>query len=92
MTNTASSPQLDAALQARLDAAAAASRELPDRPANLTLLRIYALYKQATQGDAHGDRPSGFIDRAKYDAWASLAGTPPAEAAESYIELIDSLG
>ncbi|MEY4748189.1 MAG: hypothetical protein RIQ60_403 [Pseudomonadota bacterium] len=91
MTDAASAPLLDAALQARLDAAAAASRELPERPANLTLLRIYALYKQATQGDAHGDRPAGFVDRAKYDAWAALAGTPPAEAAGHYISLIESL-
>jgi diazepam-binding inhibitor (GABA receptor modulator, acyl-CoA-binding protein) len=91
MTDTTSPSSLDPALQARLDAAAAASRQLPERPANLTLLRIYALYKQATQGDAGGERPSGFIDRAKHDAWASLSGTAPAEAAESYIALIESL-
>jgi acyl-CoA-binding protein len=90
--STAPTIPLPPDLQARLDAAAAASRQLAERPANLTLLRIYALYKQATQGDASGDRPSGFIDRAKFDAWRALAGTPPTEAAESYIELIDSLG
>ncbi|MFM2121093.1 MAG: hypothetical protein RL722_2561 [Pseudomonadota bacterium] len=78
-------------LSARLAAAAAASRELPERPANLTLLRIYALYKQATQGDAGEERPSGFVERAKHDAWKALAGTAPAEAAEQYIELIESL-
>jgi acyl-CoA-binding protein len=82
---------LPADLQARLDAAAAASRDLPERPANMTLLRIYALYKQATLGDAQGERPSGFVDGAKFDAWKSLAGTAPAEAAQHYIDLIDSL-
>ncbi|MFM2068250.1 MAG: hypothetical protein RLZZ584_3159 [Pseudomonadota bacterium] len=78
-------------LQARLEAAAAASRQLAERPANLTLLRIYALYKQATQGDAGDERPGGFVERAKHDAWKSLAGTPAAEAAGSYIALIESL-
>jgi acyl-CoA-binding protein len=89
--STAPTP-LSADLQTRLEAAAAASRDLAERPANLTLLRIYALYKQATLGDAGSDRPSGFVDGAKHDAWKSLAGMAPADAAESYIALIESLG
>lgn len=80
---------LDAAFQA----AVAQSTSLPEKPASLTLLRIYALYKQATQGDASGERPgmTDFVGRAKYDAWATLAGTSNDEAKQNYIDLIESL-
>lgn len=80
---------LDAAFQA----AVAQSTSLPEKPASLTLLRIYALYKQATQGDASGERPgmTDFVGRAKYDAWATLAGTSSDEAKQNYIDLIESL-
>jgi diazepam-binding inhibitor (GABA receptor modulating acyl-CoA-binding protein) len=57
-------------------AAVADSKKLPEKPDNMTLLKIYALYKQATEGDVEGKRP-GFTDmvgRAKYDAWAALKG------------------
>ncbi|MCK7499893.1 MAG: acyl-CoA-binding protein [Comamonadaceae bacterium] len=52
------------------------ARQLPEKPDNATLLKIYSLYKQATDGDVEGKRP-GFTDlvgRAKYDAWAKLEG------------------
>ena len=57
--------------------AVAASKNLEERPDNATLLKIYALYKQATAGDVEGKRP-GFTDmigRAKWDAWNELKGT-----------------
>lgn len=83
------SNDLDTAFQA----AVAQSTSLAEKPANLTLLRLYALYKQATQGDASGDRPgmTDFVGRAKYDAWAALAGTANDEAKQNYIDLIESL-
>ena len=68
-------------LQARFDAAVANSKSLPERPDNTVLLKLYALYKQASEGDVEGRRP-GFTDlvgRAKYDAWAALKGTGPAD-------------
>ncbi len=80
-------------LKTQFDQAVADSKNLPERPDNMTLLRIYALYKQASEGDASGERP-GFTDmvgRAKWDAWKSLEGTPPEEAMQSYVELIESL-
>ena len=80
-------------LQARFEAAQAASKALPERPDNMTLLEIYALYKQATNGDAEGERP-GFTDmvgRAKYDAWVGLKGTSKEEAVQKYIDLITDL-
>ena len=80
-------------LQAEFEAAVASSKTLTERPDNQTLLRIYALYKQASEGDVSGRRP-GFTDlvgRAKYDAWAGLQGTPAEAAMQAYIDLIAEL-
>jgi diazepam-binding inhibitor (GABA receptor modulator, acyl-CoA-binding protein) len=80
-------------LQSRFDQAMADSKNLPDRPDNMTLLKIYALYKQASRGDADGERP-GFADmvgRAKWDAWNALHGKSADEAMQEYIDLIESL-
>ena len=80
-------------LQARFEAAVANSKTLSERPDNATLLKLYALYKQASDGDVEGKRP-GFTDmvgRAKYDAWAGIKGTSSEEAMNQYIALIDSL-
>lgn len=82
-----------AKLQASFDAAVAASKQLPEKPDNMTLLKIYSLYKQATEGDVEGKRP-GFTDmvgRAKYDAWATLKGKSQDEAKQEYVDLIESL-
>lgn len=68
-------------------------KELPEKPGNMTLLRLYALFKQASEGDVHGDKP-GFADivgKYKYDAWAALKGTPQDKAKEQYVELVESL-
>ena len=68
-------------------------KQLTERPGNLTLLRLYALYKQASLGDVQGDKP-GFADIAgkyKYDAWGALAGTPQDTAKQQYIGLVESL-
>jgi acyl-CoA-binding protein len=73
--------------------AQADSKNLPERPDNMTLLKIYALFKQGSTGDVEGDRP-GFTDmvgRAKYDAWAGLKGTSQEEAQQQYIDLIEEL-
>jgi len=68
-------------------------KQLPERPGNLTLLRLYALFKQATEGDAHGDRPgmTDIVGKYKYDAWAALQGTPQDTARQLYVELVESL-
>ena len=73
--------------------AQADSKNLPERPDNMTLLKIYALFKQGSTGDVEGDRP-GFTDmvgRAKYDAWAGFKGTSSDAAMQQYIDLIESL-
>ena len=74
--------------QAQLD-----SKNLPERPDNMTLLKIYALYKQGSSGDATGERPgmTDFVARAKFDAWAGLTGTSQEDAQQQYIDLIEEL-
>ncbi len=80
-------------LTATFEAAVANSKNLSERPDNATLLQIYALYKQATQGD-NAEKKPGFGDmvgRAKWDAWAKLKGTSADDAKQQYIALIGSL-
>ena len=80
-------------LQADFEAAVANSKKLAERPDNATLLKIYALYKQATAGDNTEKKP-GFGDmvgRAKWDAWNGFKGTSNEDAMKQYVELINSL-
>ncbi len=80
-------------LKATFDKAVADSKQLPEKPDNNTLLKLYALYKQASDGDVDGKRP-GFTDmvgRAKYDAWAAVKGKGKDDAMQEYVDLIESL-
>lgn len=75
------------------DSAVAAVPGLSRDPGNDVKLRLYGLYKQATEGDVSGKRP-GFtnpVGRAKYDAWAALAGTPRGEAETAYVTEVNAL-
>lgn len=80
-------------LNATFEAAVANSKTLSERPDNATLLKIYALYKQATEGDNEAKKPSftDMVGRAKWDAWEKLKGTGADEAKQQYIDLIESL-
>ena len=80
-------------LNAAFEAAVAQSKNLSERPDNPTLLKIYALYKQATAGDNAEKKPSftDVVGRAKWDAWAKLKGTSGDAARQQYIDLIESL-
>ncbi|MCO5120914.1 MAG: acyl-CoA-binding protein [Burkholderiaceae bacterium] len=77
----------------QFEQAVADSKRLTERPDNATLLELYALYKQASEGDATGDRPgmSDFVGRAKWDAWKALEGTGSDEAKQRYIALVEDL-
>ena len=80
-------------LTQQFEQAVAESKNRPERPDNMTLLKIYALYKQGSSGDADGKRP-GFTDmvgRAKWDAWNALKGTSRDDAMQQYISLIEDL-
>ena len=80
-------------LQEQFTLASIDSKNLPERPDNMTMLQIYALFKQGSLGDASGDRPgmTDFVGRAKFDAWAKLQGTNKEAAMQQYIDLIASL-
>jgi acyl-CoA-binding protein len=78
-------------LKKRFDAAAKNVLKAKKDPGNDLKLRLYANYKQATEGDVSGDKPGAFdfVNRAKYEAWAKLKGTPAEKAMEDYIKLVD---
>ena len=82
-----------AELKTQFEQAVADSKSLPEKPDNMTLLKLYALYKQASAGDVEGKRP-GFTDmvgRAKWDAWNEFKGKSSDEAMQEYVDLIESL-
>ena len=74
--------------------AAAAAKSLPERPDDQTMLKLYALYKQGSEGDVSGVKPGffDFVGTAKWDAWEKLKGTSPENAREQYVELVRKLG
>ena len=80
-------------LKSRFEASVAESKQLPKKPDNQTLLKLYALYKQGTAGDVDGKRP-GFTDmvgRAKWDAWNEIKGLSKDDAMKQYVSLIEDL-
>jgi len=80
-------------LKQQFEIAAADVKKLTDRPDNDTMLRLYALYKQGSEGDVKGARP-GFLDfvgAAKYEAWEKLQGTSSEQAMKKYVDLVKKL-
>jgi acyl-CoA-binding protein len=80
-------------LQDQFTQAQLESKNLPERPDNMTLLKMYALFKQGANGDVSGERP-GFTDmigRAKFDAWEQLKGTSQEDAMQRYVDLVEEL-
>ena len=81
-------------LTEQFEKAATDSKSLSTKPDNQTLLQLYSLYKQATEGDISGEAPSNpfdFVAKAKYEAWESLKGKSKDEAMQSYVKLVNSL-
>jgi diazepam-binding inhibitor (GABA receptor modulating acyl-CoA-binding protein) len=81
-------------LKEEFEKAVAQSKELKIRPDNETLLRLYSLYKQATEGDIEADEKPAmfdFVAQAKYNAWSNLKGTTIQEAMHLYITLVTDL-
>jgi len=81
-------------LQETFEQAVAASKQLASRPDNDTLLKLYSLYKQATDGDAPDDGPSNpfdFVGKAKYNAWSKLKGITADDAKQQYVDLFNKL-
>ena len=80
-------------LQQQFESAVSKSKELTKRPGNDELLQLYALYKQATEGDVSGERPAGFDFKAiaKYNAWEEIKGKSRDQAMKDYIALVEKL-
>ncbi|XP_012623849.2 enoyl-CoA delta isomerase 2 isoform X1 [Microcebus murinus] len=62
-------------------------------PGNEVKLKLYALYKQATEGPCNMPKPGVFdlISKAKWDAWNALGSLPKETAKQSYVDLVSSL-
>ena len=70
------------------------SKSLTEKPDNETLLQLYSLYKQSTEGDVSGDEPTNpfdFVNKAKYNTWAALKGTTTDAAMQQYVDLVNKL-
>lgn len=81
-------------LNSDFEQAAKDVKTLSERPDNDTLLRLYALYKQGSEGDVSGPKPGffDFVGTAKYEAWAKLKGTGSDDAKKKYVDLVKRLG
>lgn len=80
-------------LKQQFEQAAKDVQGLSERPDNDTLLRLYALYKQGSEGDVSGPKPGffDFVGTAKYEAWAKLKGTAQEESMKKYVDLVGKL-
>lgn len=81
-------------LKTQFETAVADSKTLSEKPSNEILLKLYSLYKQATEGDNTAEPPANpfdFVAKAKYQAWEELRGKTSDTAMEEYIQLVTSL-
>ena len=81
------------ALSEDFQSAVVRSKQITKRPSNEELLDLYALFKQATDGDVSGERPGGFDFKAiaKFDAWAAKKGKTKDQAMQEYVDLVATL-
>jgi acyl-CoA-binding protein len=81
-------------LKEKFDKAVADSKTLSQRPDNTTLLKLYSLYKQATEGDVNTDPPSNpfdIVNKAKHESWEALKGKSKEDAMQEYVRLVEEL-
>lgn len=74
--------------------AVADSKTLSEKPDNDTLLMLYSLYKQGTEGDVNTEppvNPFDFVNKAKYNAWSELKGLTKEAAMQKYVDLVNKL-
>ena len=62
-------------------------------PGNDMKLKLYAHFKQGSEGDITGDKPgfTDFVGRAKYDAWAKVKGMSQDDAKTAYVKLVERI-
>jgi diazepam-binding inhibitor (GABA receptor modulator, acyl-CoA-binding protein) len=78
----------------QFEQAVAGSKTLAEKPDNQTLLQLYSLYKQSTEGDVNTEPPSNpfdFVNKAKYEAWTALKGKSKDAAMQEYVDLVNKL-
>jgi diazepam-binding inhibitor (GABA receptor modulator, acyl-CoA-binding protein) len=81
-------------LKEQFEKAVSESKSLSQKPSNESLLNLYSLYKQATQGDNTTEPPSNpfdFVAKAKYQAWSALKGKSQENAMNEYVGLVGKL-
>lgn len=81
-------------IKEQFEKAVTESKQLSSKPDNETLLKLYSLYKQGTEGDVNTEPPSNpfdFVNKAKYEAWTSLKGKTKDEAMQAYVALVEKL-
>ena len=81
-------------LQEIFQEAVANSKLLSAKPDNETLLKLYSLYKQATEGDNTESGPSNpfdFVAKFKHEAWSKLKGITQNDAMQQYVDLVNQL-
>jgi diazepam-binding inhibitor (GABA receptor modulating acyl-CoA-binding protein) len=81
-------------IQEQFDQAVTRSKTLSEKPGNDILLQLYALYKQATEGDVNIDPPTNafdFVGKAKFNAWEAVKGKTKDAAMQEYVELVSKL-
>ena len=81
-------------LKEQFEKAAKESKELPSKPSNETLLKLYSLYKQGTEGDVNTEPPANpfdFVNKAKHEAWSNLKGKTKDDAMKEYVALVEQL-
>lgn len=79
--------------ETQFEEAALNVKKLTSRPGNDQLLKLYALYKQGSEGDLHGDKPGmfDFKGQAKWNAWEKLKGTEQEDAKAQYVTFVNEL-
>ena len=81
-------------LQQLFQQAVADSKNLPQKPSNDIMLKMYAFYKQATEGDINIEEPSNpfdFVAKAKYNAWEEVKGKSKEAAMQDYVDMVNSM-
>ena len=81
-------------LKQQFEEAVVISKTLPEKPDSETLLQLYSLYKQSTEGDINSEPPTNpfdFVAKAKYQAWEALKGKSSVDAMTEYIALVNKL-
>lgn len=90
--HTTASPMMGATVE-QFEQAKTRMSALKNDPGNDVKLKIYALFKQATQGPCNTPKPGmlDFVNKVKWDAWKSLGSISQEEARQQYCDLIGSL-